>query len=361
MAKKAVKSVRYSIKRPMGHRRTFGVMKDTIFLNRERLQEVVEDSRLDALNNNLRMGVIDADAAYMELKGTLIPTLKKETGQKLREEMIDQVSENNRKVFLAFWQDKYKDGDLKHEASTRNDLLATLRAIDPHSITTATKDELRTVLAPLPPHQQRRYVVRVNQLLEFLGRGFSLTKKPRDSLEVGYITWDELQEILPHIFSEEVRHLAVALYGTGVRIGEAFAPGFTRLKPNGTIFIGKQMRVTGDISDPKNGKPHHTVLLPEAKESYKAWCAVPGERKAELRQAAIKQIIAASKKAFPRDKSKQISAHDLRHSYAIHWLGLGASLSQIANALGDTIATVQLHYTGYVMTDEQVEGMRKLL
>jgi hypothetical protein len=124
---------------------------------------------------------------------------------KERLKLESQVGENNKKVFHAFWQDTYQNGNLENEASTRNDLLGALRAIEPLSITTATKEELRTMLSALPAHQQRRYCIRVNQLLAFLGRHFTIEKKKRQHREVDFVTWDELQLILPHIKSPDVR------------------------------------------------------------------------------------------------------------------------------------------------------------
>jgi integrase len=356
---KIIKSIGFSIKRPNKTRRTFAVHKNVIYLNGKRKQPLVEDSRIDAVNINLQRGLLTVDQAYAELKGSVIPALRRENNVQEKKLLEDQISETNKKVFLAFWDDKYHGSHLINETSTRNDLLAALRDIEPLSITTASKADLKDKLNALPAKKQRRDVIRINQLLEFLGRNFRIEKKPQSQREVDYVTWDELQEILPHIYSEEVRYLAIALWGTGARIGEAFAPGFMRLKPNMTIYINKQLDLDGNVRDIKNSKPHHTMLLPEAKEGYLKWCAVPDKER--FRISAINQIIRASKLAFPKRRDKQISAHDLRHSYAIQLLGLGASLTQIALVLGDSISTVQLHYTGFVMTDEAVAKLTALL
>jgi integrase len=354
-----IKSVRISVKRPDKVRRTFAVTIDTIYFDGSRGQVSVKDERLDSINRNLGLKLISVAGAYAEVKGVLVPALKREYDVKIRQSLEQQISDNNKKVYTAFWADKYAQSDLVNVASTRNDLLGALRAIEPESITSADKVTLRNKLAALPIQQQRRYCIRINQLLDFLGRGFSIDKKRRQQAEVDYVTWAELQKIIPHIYSPEVQNLAIALWATGVRIGEAFAPGFANLKSNNTIYISKQMDLQLVIRDIKNRKPHHTVLLPEGLEAYKAWCDV--ENKEQFRNSAINQIIMASRKAFPNKKPKQVSAHDLRHSYAIHWLGLGASLTQIAACLGDTPQTVQVHYTGFVMSDEAIAGMHKLL
>lgn len=354
----AIKSTTFSIKSPNRTRRTFAVVKDIKHTNGKRDQPQVEDDRLKAINTNLLRKLITVDDAYAEVK-SLVGTLKVEAGIAEKERLECAISDNNRKVYLAFWKDKYENGNLVNETSTRNDLLGALRAIDPLSITSATKDDLRTKLSTLPTKQQRRYCIRINQLLEFLGRGFSTDKMRRQSQEVDFVTWDELSQITPHIYSDEVKSLAVALWGTGVRIGEAFTKGFTHLKPNNTIYISKQIDLKLKERGIKNGKLHHTMLLPQAKDAYLKWCAV--EDKLQFRITAINQIIRASQKAFPNVKEKQVSAHDLRHSYAIHLLGMGASLTQIAQVLGDSVATVELHYTGFVMTDEAVSNLQKLL
>ncbi|MGK5086915.1 site-specific integrase [Bdellovibrionota bacterium FG-2] len=353
-----IKSIRFSIKRPTGKRRSFAIIRDTIHFDGKREQVQVDDSRLDAINLNLQRGLLTAENAHTQTKG-LVGTLKSEANVKQRESIDAQLSDQNRKLFTTFWAEKYATRYLKNESSTRNDLLRALKAIDPLSLVTATKQQLKDALDKCEAYQQRRHCIRINQLLEFLSRGFSVEKKPRPHSYPDYVTWEELQKILPHIHSPEVRNLAVALFGTGARIGEAFSPAFSRLKPNGTIHISTQMDLQGRIREIKNETPHHTILLPKAKEGYLAWCEV--ENKQAFRNAAINQIIRASRLAFPKRKDKQISAHDLRHSYAIHLLSKGASLSQIALCLGDTVATVQLHYTGFVMTDESVERLTKLM
>jgi hypothetical protein len=67
-----------------------------------------------------------------------------------------------------------------------------------------------------------------------------------------------------------------------------------RLKPNGTIFIAKQLDRRLNTRDIKNGKPHHTWLLPEAKEAYLQWCEV--EDKEQYRLKASQQITRAAKR-----------------------------------------------------------------
>ena len=352
-----IKTIRFAIRRPDKTRRTFSIIKDVVYVNGSRNQKVLEDPRVEVVNLKMQRGLLTPDSAWAELKGSVVPALKHEAGVKAHEALVDQISANNLKVFQSFWGEMYAGVDLKNPASTRNDLLAALRAIDPLSVTTASRQDLRDKLTALPAYQQRRHCIRINQLLRHLERGFTIGKRSREYQDVDYVTWRGLQEMLPFIYSSEVQLLAIALFGTGVRIGEAFAPGFTRLKPNNTIYIDRQMDLKCTIRGIKNGKPHHTRLLPEAEAGYRDWCKVP--HKERFRSSAINQIIRASAKAFP-PPGHQISAHDLRHSYAIHMLGLGASLTQVAQLLGDSIATVELHYTGFVLTDEMVAGINKL-
>ena len=361
MKKPIIKRTCFTIRRPIGARRTFAVLKDTYFLDGPRTQVTLDDSRVHAVNTNMQRGLLTVDEAYAHLKLSVIPALKAEAKISEKKHNSELLTAVNRKVLDQFYQARYKHSELlkRSKRSAYNLIAHALRDIDPLPITTATLSQLRSKLEKIPTVTQRRHTLGLNQLLKFLGRDIRLSKRRRESQVVDYVTWDELQEILPHIPQPEIKALVVTLFGTGVRIGEAFAPGFTTLRPKDTIFISKQLDLEGEIRDIKNGKPHMTILLPEAKAAYLAWCRVPN--KAELRQSAINAIIAASKRAFPKRPEKQVSAHDLRHSFAIHLAGQGASVRQLSALLGDTQSTVELHYIGFIMNDDAIDNVRKLI
>lgn len=63
----------------------------------------------------------------------------------------------------------------------------------------------------------------------------------------------------------------------------------------------------------------------------------------------------ACMKTFPSDKSKRLTYHDLRHSYAIRLLSKGIILDLVAQSLGNSSAVCQEYYSGYVLTHASLE------
>jgi integrase len=364
MSTSIIKRSCFTIRRPIGARRTYAVLKDIIYLDGRRAQSTLEDPRIDAVNLNMQRGLLSQDEAYLHLRDSIVPALKAEAGISEKKRNADKLSDVNRRVLDKFYQERYEHGELLQRSKDAAwDLLShALHDIEPLPITTATLKQLRDKLADKKAHTQRRHVIGLNQLLKFLGRDIRLEKRRRESREVQYITWADLQAVLPHIVSPEVQALAIALFGTGVRLGEAFVPGFCQLLPKDSIFIRKQLARDGEefvVRDIKNRRPHRTTLLPEAKPGYLEWCQVPDKQR--FRHSAINQIINAARKAFPNHPAKHISPHDLRHSFAIHLAGKGASVKQLAGLLGDSYSTVELHYTGHILSDDEIDNVRRLV
>lgn len=352
--------IRFTVKIPAGSRKTFAIVRDVKYADGRREQVTVEDESLKALNQNLLSGLIGLGDAEIQVRTVIKPRLERQAGAREKKDAEETVSEHNLAVFRKYWQHLNKERALKNPISTRNDLLAAIRAIDPLSLTTASRDELREALNIQTDKHYRRYAIRVNQLIRFLGREFSLPLKPIEQEEVHYVTWDELQQILPKLPSEESRVLAKVLFCTGVRLGEAFMLTHRKLKSNRSVFIDKQLTHKFDVRGLKNGKPHDTVLLPQGQEAYKTWCGYSEDQRRKLRNTISHQLLNAARKVF-KDKERQISPHDLRHSYAIYLLERGATVTEIAFMLGDTEAVVRKHYTGWIANDRMVDNINKLL
>lgn len=331
------------------------------FADGRREQTTIEDDSLTALNRNLLGGLIGLGDAEIQVRSIIKPRLEKQAGIADKKDLEETVSEHHLTVFKKFWSWLTKERTLKNPESSRNDLLAALRDIEPLSLTTATRDELRDALEALSDKQYRRRAIRVNQLLTYLGREFTLPLKQLEQEEVDYITWEELQKILPKLPYDEDRLLAQVLFCTGVRLGEAFQLSERKLKPNNSIFVEKQLTHKFQIRGLKNGKPHDTVLLPQGKAALLEWCRLPEERRRSLRNTFSHHLLNASRKVFPSDPSRQVSAHDLRHSYAVYLLERRATITEIASMLGDTEATVRKHYTGWIVNSRMVDNINELL
>ncbi len=350
--------VRFNVKRPDKTRRSFSVVKDSLDTS-GRTYETLENEELDSINKNLTKGLIDETQAYHLIKTQLIPKLKKEIGVKERIVGEAQIGEQNLKLFREFWKEEYELRKLRRPEGARNDFLTALRYTEPLSLVVASRQDLQKHLdKKLIGRAHKRYVGKINQMLRFAGREFRLFTKKAPLPLVRYVTWEELPQVLAHINDPVIRDLAIVLFCTGVRLGEAFVLGARDLKSDQSIFISKQLTDKLEITEIKNSKPHKTILLKEGVEAYKRWCAVPDRQ--SYRKKCQHPIINAARKTFP-DEERQISPHDLRHSYAIHVLAKGASLDDLTFLLGDTISTVQMYYAGFVMSDKSVDRVSALI
>lgn len=351
--------IRFTVRRPGGSRRTFAIWKDVKYPSGKRTWTKVLEPSLGALNGDLIKGRITPAEVEQQIMLVIKPRLLKEAGVQDAQNLRESISLQNQRIFREIWKQSYKGGAfLKNSKSTENDLLAAIKSIEPLSLYTASEADLLAALSKETNNRYRRYAIRINELLRFKERGFQLSLKPRVLQVVDYINWEDLQKIKANIYSDEVKLLADVLFCTGVRLGEAFMLNQRSLKSNGAIFVNKQLTHDLQIRDLKNSKPHDTILLPHGKESFNLWCNVNDKKR--FRNTASHQIISAARKTFS-DKERHISPHDLRHSYAIYWLEMRATVTEVASLLGDTESTVRRHYTGYIVNDRMIDNLRNLL
>lgn len=234
-----------------------------------------------------------------------------------------------------------------------------LKAIDPLPLASASKVALQKMVdEKFNDIQHKRYTGRINGLLKFLGRPFILHRKRRPHQAVKFVSFAELQKILDRIEAPELKALYLTLFGTGMRLGEAFTINDRSLKKNGTIYVEKQLTKNLKITGIKNSKPHHTILLDICKKGFEDWVKV--ENKEEWRKCCQHPLINAARKSFS-NPLKQISPHSLRHSYCIHLIDRGVSLDKVAKLIGDSIKTTEEYYTGFVMSDNEVDIVKKVI
>lgn len=271
-----------------------------------------------------------------------------------------QLSTINHKLFNQFWAKVYGVRFLVDENSPRYDILKAIKLIEPLSLATATEQEFQTALkkSSRTESERRRAIDRLNQVLKFIGRDFTLRKPPKGLRTIQYITKAELDRVLGFVNDPVERDCITTLFGSGMRLSEALA-----LDPqdfNGEqLNIHKQLPINGELKLPKRGKTGRSVVLKFALEATERWCAV--ENKADYRYRIIVSLQDACRKAFPTQRNKWVSPHDLRHSHAIHLLGQGASITQVALNLRNRVDVCQEYYTGFAHTDDTLEGLKKLL
>jgi integrase len=352
--------VRFTLRKPDRVRRTFSIDKDILYVGGRREHAVVEDSALEAVNSAYKSGQIDATNAEMEIRNNILPRLRSQAGIKDKILLEAQISDNNLKIFKKFWKAEYETRLMEDPGAARREFIRALRAVEPLSLVSASKSDFFQQIQKTTTQNnpKRKVIIRINQLLRYLKKGFQLDVPSIQYLKVKYLSVEELRTLLVCIEGREAKLLVCTLFGTGARIGEAFCFDERCLLPNNSVLITHQMKIDGKIAGIKNKKEHKSVVLPEFLEEVKEWCSIEDKRK--HRNSLARQISRAAKRAFPKNKAKQITPHDLRHSFAVHMLSLRATFTEIAMLLGDDEITVRKHYIGYELTDVAIDRVQSL-
>lgn len=271
----------------------------------------------------------------------------------------------NLALLERYWKVEYRHRDILSARNMRRSLERAIEFMGDMPLATTPQDEIQERLNKRCPdaNLQRRMASRLNQLIRFLGRGFKLRLKRRPASDVRHVTESEFRKLLPHI-PEGMRLPCEVAFATGLRLGEVFAMTPAKLRA-GTlpgVFVDRQMDETGTIRETKTRRDRTAVILSGWADRVTEWAAVPLEEKRRLREIRWASIVRqASLKAFPKDKTKRLVYHDLRHSYAIAMLIRGASISDVANLLGNSVVVAQMFYTGFAMTAEGIESLAKRL
>lgn len=364
----------FSIKRPSKPRRTFSIHRKIYIHEHKPQQPIIKDERLDAINNNFKSGVLNEHQALDQIK-SLIEKIKNEDNINSKAIRASELSSQNIRLCSQFKEMHYEGRmNIVRPQNVINELNFAIKAIGSLSLISSCRKLLQNkVNDAFNEKQSKRYVGRINQLLKFAGREFTLTHKRQTPTDLSYVNFDELKRILNYVDNQDLKNLYLTLYCTGVRLGEAFMIDKSKLKSNHTVWIDKQLAVMQDPyqnkkfnlveKEIKNRKNHHTIILKEGLEAVKAWADLSKTTKRSLRKRCQTPLIQAARKTFPEldDKLKQISPHDLRHSFVIHLLGLGVSIDKCARLIGDSIQTTERYYAGHSMSESELDIVQTIL
>ena len=352
--------MRYFIKRPGKTRRTFAVVcyelqtrqKKAYLKLPSQLAAVVEDVNTKFLNKTY-----DEPTAHTLLREAIALELRR-AGTAVRAIRDQRLSEANQKLLTSYWRDEYLGRELADNGKAmRYKLEQALRAIEPLSLSLASRSELASKLASSVKDVSRRRAVsdRLNQLLKYAKRDFRLTKPKPAYEQVDYVTEQQLASLVGHFDDSILVSLAWTLFGTGLRLSEALA-----LRPadfrRGELVVDKQLPLSGELKRPKAGKTGTVAVLPQAVKALEAWLAV--NDKASYRYKLYDALELACSKA---KLGKRIGPHDLRHSHAIYLLERGASLTEVSLQLRNTVSVCQRYYTGFEHTPGTMDRLRRLL
>lgn len=309
-------------------------------------------AQLSALNTQYLDKTLSLDEAELLLK-EMIQAEYRKAGVRTKVLKDSKISAINQKLLNAYWEKVYSSRFLVDEKSPRYALEKALRLIDPLSLQAAKPGEILAQLKRTSRSQKemRRAIDRLNQLMKFLSRE-ALPKPPPQYEQIDFLTEPEIRQVMKHL-TGDVKNLIGTLFGSGLRLSEALA-----LTPRDLVGqrlnVDKQLRPDG-LKPPKRGKTGRSLVIPEYVKYAQEWVKVTS--KESLRTKAFSDLTRACALA----KVKVIGVHDLRHSHAIYLLTKGATLKQVAFNLRNRTDVCERYYTGYVHTDETLEGLQKLI
>jgi integrase len=346
--------VRFYLKKPGKGRASYSVLRDEVKPDGRRAQSIVRDERIDAVNIAFKNQTQSPAICEMQLQQVIESLYVPHRLAKA------QFTEENRKLLERYWETEYADRTLADTDSAKNDLLRAIAAVGTLSLVSASKDQLqKEVDKKFKGNKQRRRVSRLNQLLKFAGRPIRLRRDKKEKRRVKYLSPEEFERVIRYI-SDPVEQMVVTVcYSVGCRIGEAFGLTTADYKSN-VVHVDKQMKRDLQITDRKRGGECDSVPNPIGVVRLKEWLKFK-DRETYRNRDWPEIVRTACQKAFPDDSSKWITTHGLRHSYAIWLLSKGVSLSLVAQSLGDSMAVVEEHYTGFVLTPESIEMIKSQL
>ena len=138
------------------------------------------------------------------------------------------------------------------------------------------------------------------------------------------------------------------------RTGELFAIIPKSIRSN-IVLVQNQIDREGNKRDTKNRIVRKAFIIEAGRSKIIQWASL---NKTNYRNIKFSNVIrSACQKAFPDDKQKWVVFHDLRHSYAIHLLSKGISLSLVAQSLGNSVIVCQENYAGFSLADESIDAI----
>lgn len=264
----------------------------------------------------------------------------------------------------TYWHDVYgRRKRLIDRRSSYYELRRSLEAVGNLSLTTATEQEIQAAIDGhgYPDNKQRRIVSRLQPLLEFIGRKeIKLEKARPEQREVRYLTVDEFNAVLKHVEEPWLKTLSKMAFYSGLRQGELFGVKPEEISEGQAVVnVRRQLDPKLKFRPTKTRAIRKAFLFPEGGDAYREWFELPQEEVFKHRLARIAELFRdACIKAFPKRPDKWCTFHDLRHSYAIRLLEKGVPLSFVARSLGNSEVVCEQHYTGKVLTDGFIEGIK---
>ncbi len=336
----------------------------------------LEMPEIDAINKGYANEVFDWDSCFdmfRALRDRLYRQRDKESGLKV-------FNQENHALLAEYWEKVYSKRKPVDKDTMLWDFKRAVDAIGQVSLMAATQQEIQQNLDrsfKLKPNLQRRAVDRLNTLLKYFGRSDSLLVKEREEhSEINYLTPDEFERVAMNI-SNDMKPFrimcGVAMY-TGLRLGEISALNKDNIGPR-AIKVFHQIDDEGIRRTTKNRKSRLAYVLPDGWRWVNEWIALSEEERqtARFKGHPSQKFRSACRRTFGTrekkgrfwgqtkiDRRRDCCFHDLRHSYAVTLAQKGASLTLLAQCLGDLARVAEKYYSGHMIQEEGLDTLESL-
>ena len=301
-------------------------------------------------------------ACEKQIKEIIKDLLKKDN--RCQREVVH--NNENHKLLDDYWQKVYSYRTLENEGSTISELKRVIDVLGTLSIYAATREQIQSAVDnAVSGNVQRRLVGRLTQLLKFAGREDVKIRKAKTVYHrVTYLTETDFQKVIAVVSVPILKSLMTLCFYSGLRIGEAY--GLTK---NSLGAGNDTLRVVGQIDregkrkpTTKTGRTRLAFLLPQGLDAFHYWVNASDEEKATINRILVSvDVKSYCRKIFPDSPNKHLTFHALRHSYAIHLISQGISMSLVSQSLGNSLTVCQHYYVGFELTDESVEAIRSIV
>jgi len=338
---------RMVIKRPSGRHKTFRLLEP----RGDGKYFTTHPPELDGVNAAYQTGRLTMDQAHNRLK---------ELTRAWQVPSHATIAKTRSEAFIEDFWTKSPKGAAKARKNSRATTVAkcgyleVAKLLPRVDLQTATMVEMLEAVKKLDRDKQRKILTRVNTLWEWAGRPrqdrIPLPRKAKK--EVKAFTLEELKELVKSL-PGPLDLYAQAAFGVGARPGEIFALTADDLRHGGThVWIDKTWDHTYKDTETKNGKTGAAFVIKECREALRQWLEVPVEiKKRWWRKSAHAQPF------------KMVSGGEdpyiLRHSYARHMLGKGASLTDLRMWMRSNMKTIEDYYLKWVQTSAEMDANLK--
>jgi len=324
---------------------------------------------IDLANRLLNDGVVSREHTHQKLKIILAAQYVHRDRTKKKAPFMTK----NLELVEKMYEEKYnrrRKRNMKRPEDSRYQLYKAAESCGLHPLDTCHLDTLADYLdATLGdnPNKLHRRITWINSILQWLGRN-KLQTVDRVRPKVSYLNESEFKEMCVHVKDATTLALAKIAFYSGARLGEIFYIQKRHLKGK---VLALEFQMT-DIKLPdgsykegtlKSGYSRDIFLYEGVVEAVEAWATIPFIDRYPIRMKSFcKTITKACIRAFGEsDPIKILTFHDLRHCHAIWLLQAGATITEVAQQLGNGPDVCYRYYSGFELKKESVDRLERLM